>query len=118
MLIYVVSSPVSYGGSPPTYTNLSSPHPPPQQQQSQQMVNPHQQQHIMHHPHNQQGIRPQHQSVMGTNVPPRRSPSNNSTSPANPETTTSDDSDDSVPHPQVSCKELQRRLISLHLVAA
>jgi hypothetical protein len=61
-------------------------------------------QHMMHHPQQQQqGARPHppQPQVMGTNVPLRRSPSNNSASPANPESH-SEDSDDSVP--QVSLK--------------
>ncbi|CAG7716258.1 unnamed protein product [Allacma fusca] len=83
-------SPVSYGGSPPTYTTLSSPHSASQSPMGNS--------HMMHHPQN---TRPQ-QSMMGPSAPPGRSPTNSNSSPANPETTTSDDSDDSVPVSQMT----------------
>ncbi|ODN03893.1 hypothetical protein Ocin01_02778 [Orchesella cincta] len=87
------SSPVTYGGSPPTYTTLSSPHAP---SQSPVGGNPH----MMHHP--QTGARPQQQMqpmIPPGSAPPGRSPTN-SGSPANAETG-SEDSDDSVPVSQM-----------------
>lgn len=86
-------SSVTYGGSPPTYTTLSSPHAPPQ---SPVGGNPH----LIHH--QQTGARPQQMPPMipPGSAPPGRSPTN-SGSPANPETG-SEDSDDSVPVSQVN----------------
>jgi len=84
------SSPVTYGGSPPTYTNLSSPHAPSHSPMSGG-------QGMMHPPQNP-----------GRGIPPTgghgRSPNTNNnrpaSSPSNPETAT-DDSEENVPVNQV-----------------
>lgn len=83
-----------YGGSPPTYTQLSSPHATSQ--------SPHGNPHMMHHPPQQQQLIRPHMgnNMMGVGGPPGRSPTN-SNSPGNQETGTSEDSNDSAPIPQV-----------------